>query len=930
MEPRLVGRDDELASLTGWFLDATAGRSHLVLLVGEPGIGKTRLADALAARAREAAARVVWGRTTELAGAPPYWPWLQVLEELEATDLLTAGSAEDPEVERFARFEAVVARLRETAATVPLLIVLEDVHRADEASLRLLVHAASRLDEDRLLVVLTYRPQPADQAAGFARAVEELARRPATRRLELAGLSRDAIAVLLDGVGGEAAVSRVAETSGGNPLLVWELARHLAAGGDLAAVPRSVRSSVEIRLDRRTSWCRDAVRMAAVIGRTFSVGLVATATGRSAEACLEAVDEAEAAGLVEPAGRAGEYRFVHALVRDAVEAATPAVELPALHRTVARAIEAYEGLGDEQVADLARHWDAASPLGERAAAAQWCERAARVADRRLAWEESVRLYDRALELGGPGADPLDVHARALGSARARLYCDDVTASIERCLDAAAAARAAGRPDLLAEAVLVPEGRGGPALLDLWTTANEALDRQPADDHSTRARLHGHLANLAFYVEPDAVDGHVASTEREAARAGDPTAEVAALRARRLVSLGPEHAGRRLELAARLEETARELRRPSIAMWGPLWRLDALLELGRLGDAAASLPGLRALVGAIGAPIARWHLERVQAVLAQALARFDDALAHAERARALFAAHEDPLGAEAMYLALRSGVEMHTGWTPETSERWDAVDLSRAPAFLGDLPLLGPAAAHLGNGDEERSRAFYRRLRPATGWAAPLASNDSIWLHMYVARIWLASRLGELADLPPLLRAVERVRGVHVASGGGAVAYEGPVELWLGIGFRALGALDAADRDLAAAADAAHAAGATAFAVHADVERAATRLDRDRPGDADEARRLLAAARPMAERLSLRELLARVATLEATIPADPGPLSPRELEVAALVAEGLTNKEIASRLYVSDRTAQNHVQHILTKLGFSNRTQIATWYRGRAT
>ena len=884
----------------------------------------------LAERVSRTDVEVLWGRTTELDGAPPYWPWLQVLEHLDEPMLLAPVSSSDPETERFARFEAVVSVLRRASEERPLVVLLDDMHRADEASLRLLVHVGARLGGAAILLVVTHRSNPADQVPGFASTLDDLARRPSTHRIDLLGLSRDEVAALLGASADPAVVAQVTDTSGGNPLFVAELGRHLTAGGDLRTVPRSVRDAVRVRLDERTPWCKEVVRAAAVIGRTFPVGLVATATGRPAIACLEAVDEAQAAGFVEPTGRAGEFRFVHALVRDSVDATTPASELPALHRTIAQAIESYEGIDDTHVADLARHWDAASVLGDRAVAAHWCERAATVADGQLAWEEAARLFDRALELGGPDADPLAIHRRALGAAKTRLHSDDVTASIERCLVAADAARIAGRPDLLAEAVLVPEGRGAPELLGLWSVGNEALERLPADDHSRRARLHGHLANVAFYVAPDAMHDHADAAVREAELAGDQPATITALRAQHIVSLGPQHATRRLDLAAQLGTAARAAGRPSIAVWEPLWRIDALLELGRIREAVATVPALRAYVRELGVPIVRWHLARVEAVLAQAVGRFADALIHAEHARALFAVHEDQLGAEAMYLGFRGGLEMHAGWTDETSARWDAIDLDQAPSFLGELPLLGPAVAHLGTGRVEQSAALYRRLSPAEGWAAPAASNDSIWLHMYAMRILLASRLGMLDDLPPMLEAVSKLRGAHVASGGGAIAYEGPVELWLGIGVRALHDWDAADRELATAAENANVSGTPGFEVHAQVERADALMARARADDLTEARRLLDAARPTAVALGMPAWVSRIDELAVALPTDRGPLSPRELEVAGLVAEGHTNKEIAGALFVSERTAQNHVQHILTKLALSNRTQIANWYRQRET
>ena len=243
--------------------------------------------------------------------------------------------------------------------------------------------------------------------------------------------------------------------------------------------------------------------MGAVIGRTFAAGRVATATGRAAALCLQDLDEAVAAGLVEPSGTPGEFRFVHALVRDAVEATLGTADLPAMHRRVAEAIETYDGTGDDLAADLARHWDAASALGGREMAATWCERAAVVADRQLAWEEAARLFERAMELTGPAGDPLDEHRRAIGAARARLHCDELMVAVKRCLHAADAARRAGRPDLMAEAVLVPEGRSVPP--ELLGPANEALAALPADDHSRRARLHGLLDHPRLLHRP-VVDG----------------------------------------------------------------------------------------------------------------------------------------------------------------------------------------------------------------------------------------------------------------------------------------------------------------------------------------------------------------------------------------------------------------------------------------
>ena len=921
MEGRLPGRDNEAAALQGWLDEAAAGHGRTVLVGGEPGIGKSALLMSLADAARTAGAAVLWGRTTELDGAPPYWPWLQVLEPLEASSTLEAAPGVDPEAERFARFEAVAAVLVRGAQERPLVVLLEDVHRADAASLRLLAHVTGRVAGAPVLMVASHRTDAADQVAGFPELLEELGRHTATRRLELTGLDRAAVRSLLPTATDDEVVARVHAVSDGNPLLVGELARHLSAGGDLDTVPRSVRDGVLTRLGRRSAWCAEAVRTGAVIGRTFPAGLVATATGRSALAVLEAVDEAVAAGLVEPAGRPGEFRFVHALVRDAVEATLSAPELPEAHRVIAEAIEAYEGTSDAQAADLARHWDAASPLGHTARAAAWCERAAGIADRQLAWEEAARLFDRAQELGRATADPLDRYARAVGAARARLHCDEIAAAVRCSVEAGAAAREADRPDLVADAVLVTEARAVPeaGLRDL---ALHALDTLPPEDHARRARLHGHLANISYYHDTSAMAEHSWQATAEARLAGDTLADIAAIRARHMLLHGHEHAQERLELAGLLGAAARQPARPSVAFWEPLWRIDALLELGRVTDAVAHLPLLRQRVEAAGSPMAQWHQARTEAALAQATGRFAESLDHAEAARRIFAKLESPFAAEGIYLGYRVSLEMHAGWTEDLSDRWRGLDPASAPVFIGDLPLLGPALAHAGVGRTEEARALYARLSPVRGWSPP----ESLWLQIHGARVHLAARLGMVEDLPPLLAALEPHRGRHLASGGGAVAYDGPVELWLGIGAAALADWDAAEGDLAAAAAIARRAGTPAFVVHAQVERAFVLVARGGPGDAEEARRLLQGVRPDAASLGMPEFLRRID--DALAEDDEGPLSARELEVAALVAAGRTNKEIAAELFLSERTAQNHVQHILTKLGVANRTQVGAWFHDR--
>jgi DNA-binding CsgD family transcriptional regulator len=195
---------------------------------------------------------------------------------------------------------------------------------------------------------------------------------------------------------------------------------------------------------------------------------------------------------------------------------------------------------------------------------------------------------------------------------------------------------------------------------------------------------------------------------------------------------------------------------------------------------------------------------------------------------------------------------------------------------------------------------------------------------YVYGVLTAAELGRYDDVTALLDRLEAFRGEHATGNG--VAYLGPIELTLGHGAAALGRLDRAIDDLAGAAERADHAGAPGFVAEAGYHLAAALLARDQPGDRDRAQAVARDADRLARTLGMAAYTERTAALVAQLDrgGHPAALSPREAEVAALVAEGLTNRQIAQRLVISERTAQNHVQHILTKLGFTTRSQIAAW------
>ena len=335
---RLAGRDRELAALRRWLVQARAGHGRLVVLAGPPGIGKTRLAEELAEGARGSGQRVLWGRAVQEEGAPPLWPWRRILDAVGVGDGAGVTGESSRGSARFddlagARFRAAAAAadaLTAAADAGDLLVVLEDMHWADHASLFLLREVAAELSGSRLLVLVTCRDTAGD---AWRALLGELARLPGAQVLRPAPLGRGAVADILC-AGGVAADPGLAELvharSEGNPLYVVTLARLLAARPGIAAeadaVAQIAGSSAEVShlvsslLRDLDDGCRGLLAAASVLGTDFSAPLAAAVRGTSQEV-TGALAAAEAGGLLtRPPGQPGSWRFSHALIRDGIYA----------------------------------------------------------------------------------------------------------------------------------------------------------------------------------------------------------------------------------------------------------------------------------------------------------------------------------------------------------------------------------------------------------------------------------------------------------------------------------------------------------------------------------------------------------------------------------------------------------------------------------
>ncbi|MEU4579522.1 BTAD domain-containing putative transcriptional regulator [Nonomuraea sp. NPDC023979] len=523
----------------GGFPGGGEARGGVVLVSGEPGAGKTAFMEQVRARLAGAGWVAAWGRCPEHEGAPAGWAWAELLRELAARFppadaaplaplLLDAPVRGDVATARFRLRRAVSAFV--SGVGEPLLLVLDDLHRADAETLAILVHVVEETAGLPVLVVGSYRhTEPSEPLADALAALA--AHGPA--RIELGGLAAGEVAELIRATTGRPAppgtVAEIAERTGGNPFFVRETARLLDAEGP-AAIPAGVREVLRRRVARLPAQAATILRHGAVIGRESDVDVLAAVSGADEESVLDAVEAGLVTGLLtEP--RAGRLRFAHALIRDTLYDDLSRIRRARMHQRVARAIEEHDP-GD--VAALAHHYTAGG--ADSAKAVRYSRLAAEQAGRRFAHQEAAALWQQALDAFT--GDPRERLELTLGLVSSLANSGRLVAARAHRERAVRDALPLGDPALLARVIVsfdVPTfwsnreyGGLDTALID---AVEAALATLPPGDSRTRCRL---LTTLGFELEGEPTErGYLASREAVAMarRLGDRPLLVLALNGR---------------------------------------------------------------------------------------------------------------------------------------------------------------------------------------------------------------------------------------------------------------------------------------------------------------------------------------------------------------------------------------------------------------
>jgi len=922
-----VGRHAHLEEVEALLDRARQGSGCLVLVSGEAGIGKTRFAEEAAGLAERTGAAVAWGQCTEEEGAPPFLPWSQVFRQLAAVAprprALDWRNSAAHDGSRFQLFEEALEALHHVATTRPLLVVLDDLQWADSASLNLLRYAASHLPSIPALVVATHR-EAGEDAAAFESALAGIRRQRGVRRLSLGPLppaaARDLARRSLAEPTDPEVVRSILRRAEGNPLFIRELASLVSErGASPLDLPPTVHAVIATRMLNLGSDGRALLRAAAVLGVDFDIHLLEQVSGRPESQVVRLLADAALRRLV--AGSANRRHFTHPLVREVMYAELPDEDRVRLHAEAAEALRATLGDASEPRAELiAHHLRQAAPLVGSAPALEATLAAAADAEAAFAHEDAVTQLTLAMELATQvRMRGTERTALLLRLARGRFRAGAIVPAWDACRSAAAEARVAGDWATVADAATVIRGAAvGELAGEIDAVCCEALAALPEAELTRRAKL---LAQRVLVADPwlPRPDPNLGTDALRAAEvAGDADARFMALQARREELALPEHCLERLSGGDRALRLAQDSGRAEYAVWGHTWRIDTLWELGRRVQLDAEVVALAGVVDRLREPLHRWRLRMIQAAIRRLEGRFADAFALLDEALEIgrAAGHEE---AEVLDMVARANMATEIGGGDEY-ERVAA----RQAEMMGSVNSFARywQGAMLAAADQAKG---VRHLWPELVDRFDRFPQNIAWIPM----------LSSMADMCCLVRDRAFARSLYAtllpyadrevvsdARGGS----RGPVALYLGNLAALLGKVEDAEALLQRAVARAQEMGSPpyeAIARHALAAAWITRKGHDRAAAAREIERAATAA----SRLGMLPLERRTSRLahELDRTASGGRLSPREFEVAALVAEGLSNQGIAQRLHLSSRTAENHVQHIMQKLGFDSRAQIAAWF-----
>jgi DNA-binding CsgD family transcriptional regulator len=928
-----IGREAQLLAFDHAVRAATHREPYVLTVSGEPGIGKSSLLDQFSTVCTSNGARVCRARCWDGEGSPEYWPWLQVGNDLsgwapEQARVLWSALAPDMgddaalPASQVHRFDAVVRSL-EVSADRPLVVMLDDLHWADAGTMALARFLVGAVRDWPLVLVLAYRDtEPNDD--DLQRTVAAAGRARNHRHLQLDGLPFDEVADLMRTFlhldePPEALVRRVADAANGNPLYVSQLLQRAVDDPSFASGLREGELTpkgpiVDVILDRVRALpdgCRETLEVASVSGRQFEAETL-TDCGVDATRVAGALDAAERSGLL-LAPSSGTWLFAHDVIRSVLYEQLGSARRAQLHAAVALALE-QSSRRDADAATLAHHLARAGTVEARRRARRYARAAARHAAARSAHRDAARFYAWASDLGA--GDPVDADAleEAIGESRSRFDAGELKAARTLALRAVEIARSIDDAVGLADAAICLSRPGSRFLPDVEAIAivRDALARLPQTERTRHLMLEACLCWELQFDDPAGARELSARLLADARELGDPSVTTYAFIARRYAIWSAADVDELTGIGDDLVALGSAIGEPELEAQGHFTHRSVHLDLGDLAGADASmreiarladryqLPGLEAWVAAHQGLLCGLHGD-----LASAEAALDEALL-------LSASTEDDQ-------VLVQFVALQVVLARERMQFEHAMELiAAAAAMRPNHPLIEAEALHV---DLLAKRAVDpRRLELVLDGCGDTPTD---WL-------WLGA-LAEAANCAVHLEDAEAARRLHAllspfsldrkAVTVGPTVCLGSVGQFAGLCAVAMGDPTQAEEHFAIALEVDEAIGARPQLARTHLQLA--RLARLRHDDGD-AEQHVATARSIGEPLAIPLLDRELGTFIDRASGGVAGLTARESQLLALVAQGLTNRRIATTVHVSEKTVERHLGNVYAKLGVRNRAEASAW------
>ncbi|MCH8988136.1 MAG: AAA family ATPase [Chloroflexi bacterium] len=952
-----------MAELKAALDDAMSGQGRLVMLAGEPGIGKTRLAQELATYAQTQGVQVLWGWCYEQQGAPPYWPWVQPIRSyVQQTDSASLGAqmgpgAADiseiipevrnklpdlepapplgPEQARFRLFDSISQFFRNLAQSQPLMLVLEDLHWADQPSLLCLEFLASQMTGSRILLVGTYRDTAVSRAHPLSSTLAQLARSNSYHREELGGLENEYVGQLIEDISGvdpsQELIQAIYGHTEGNPFFMTEIIRllgkrHLAPGQ--LEIPQSVLEVIGQRLNRLSTECEGILTTAAVIGRQFDFKLLGLLSEESNDSqLLKSMDEGLDAYLIqELPGQRDVYQFSHALIQQTLRERLSTSRRVRLHAKIGETLEIL--YGDEpgdHAAELAYHFGEALPVAGSGKLLKYTMLAGERALEAYAYEEAVGHFLRGLiakDLDVEAATPApDAEAAALlfglGRAQAatgRQGLEVAHASLSRAFDFYAETNdVAHAVDVAAYPMPNLQGRQGGVEL-----VARALRLVPPDSLEAGRLMSRNVLVLA--MEGGDYQGATEafySALTIAQRNEDVVLEMRTLAHSSHVDFWYLNWQETVAKGLRVIELARRSADQLSEVTARCWVAIALLSMG---ESKRAQPHLSAILSTAESLRDRywlstglWFNERASFYQGDWQAAKD----FSERGLSVSPSDTRLLGTRMlMEYEVGNVIDGH-GYLEQLLGAIHLVPPGPRYDYSAAAQIISVAARITGASDQISFAESAAATVLSAGFATPLVSRFA--------------RLG--VGMMAVLRGdAEAAREQHSNLGlaGGSILYLA-VDRELGLLAQTMGDLDRAMSHFEDAVAFCRKAGYRPELAWSCSDYAECLLERKNEGDQARAMTLLAESQAISSDIGMRPLMERVAAIleraearPAPAPAFPDGLTRREVEVLQLICGGKTDREIGEELFISVKTVGNHVSNILNKTGAVNRTEAASY------